>query len=271
MHDEDLRQGNPVGTNLDPQGSASQWRAKSSTDPELLQGLGQPISKEAAPVIPVVVGLFELVGRARELASRNSRTLLGIAGAPGSGKSTLARLLAEELGSCAEVVSMDGFHLSRGRLAALGRGDRIGAIDTFDADGFIALVTDLRESRQSTVYAPEFSRDREETLLDKVAVGPDVKFVIVEGNYLLVPDGRWGQLRDLLDEVWFCERDEAARLADLIRRHQQYGKTPDDARAWALGPDQRNAELVAGTRDRSDLIVQLVLESRDSLVNAGRD
>jgi pantothenate kinase len=228
----------------------------------------QAIAEHAIPAAPVVVGLHELIGRAMALAARPSRTLLGIAGAPGSGKSTLARMLAAELRHCAAVVAMDGFHFSRERLVELGRLDRMGAIDTFDADRFIQLISRLREPGQDTVFAPAFSREREETLVDSVAIGPEVRLVIVEGNYLLVPDGRWGEFRDLLDEIWFCERDEAARLVDLIQRHQQYGKTPDHARAWALGPDQRNAELVAGTRDRSDLIVQVVLESGDSLVNA---
>jgi pantothenate kinase len=270
VRDESPQAENPLETSLSPRASVLDRAGGEDHIGRVPTQESERAPRDATALpIPVVAGLPELLTRARELAARPSRTLLGVAGAPGSGKSTLASLLAEHLGDCAAVVAMDGFHLSRARLAELGLADRMGAIDTFDADGFITLVRHLRENDESTVYAPEFSRDREETLLDGVAVSPNVSLLIVEGNYLLVPDGRWGALRDLLDETWFCERDEDARVADLIRRHQQYGKTVDHAREWALGPDQRNAELVAGTRDLSDLIVHLVLEPRDLLVNTG--
>jgi pantothenate kinase len=204
----------------------------------------------------------ELVDRAGRLATQQRRAVLGIAGAPGSGKSTLARMLAKLVGNAARVVSMDGFHLSRERLAELGRLDRMGAIDTFDVDGFVALVRRLHSASEDTVYAPAFCRDDERVVPNSVAIEPDVRLVIVEGNYLLVPHGGWGALAELLDETWYCERDEDARLADLIARHQQYGKSLTLAQAWALGPDQQNAELVESTRDNSDLIVRVAVGTK---------
>jgi pantothenate kinase len=154
---------------------------------------------------------------------------------------------------------MDGFHFSRQQLQELRRLDRMGAIDTFDADGFVAFVRRLRGISQGTVYAPAFNREREEVVPNSIAIGPDVGLVIVEGNYLLAPDGPWGELRQLLDQIWYCERHECARIADLIERHVRYGKSPERARDWALGPDQRNAELIARTRSRADLIVRISL------------
>ena len=44
-----------------------------------------------------------------------------------------------------------------------------------------------------------------------------------------------------------CER--------LIARHERFGKAPDAARAWSLGPDEANARLIAATADRADLVV----------------
>jgi pantothenate kinase len=182
-----------------------------------------------------------------------------LTGAPGSGKSSLARSLAGELGDDARTVPMDGFHFSHETLSKLGRLERMGAIDTFDVDGFVSLLRRLGGAVSRTVYAPEWDRDREQVVADATAIGPEARLLIVEGNYLLVPDGPWGELRQLLDEVWYCERDETARLADLIERHAHYGKSPERARAWALGPDQRNAELIARTRNRADLIVRISL------------
>ena len=51
--------------------------------------------------------------------------------------------------------------------------------------------------------------------------------------------------------------DEATRLEWLIARHVEFGKTPEEAEAWVMRSDQRNAEIVAGTRGRADLVVRL--------------
>ncbi|MBC8091272.1 MAG: ATP-binding cassette domain-containing protein, partial [Pseudonocardia sp.] len=81
----------------------------------------------------------DLVARARVLAT-GPRAVLGIVGSPGSGKSTLAAAVAGELGPDVAHVPMDGFHLADVELARLGRADRKGAPDTFDAAGYVALL-----------------------------------------------------------------------------------------------------------------------------------
>jgi pantothenate kinase len=204
-----------------------------------------------------VTRLPALLDRARDLAASNGRALLGVTGAPGAGKSTLAHALVEHVGTVAGLVGMDGFHLSGARLAETGRLRRKGAIDTFDAAGFLALVRRLRDSTEATVYAPEFRREIEESIAGAVAIEPSVRLVIVEGNYLLSTDEPWTRLRALFDEVWYCERDEQARLASLIARHRAYGKSEEEARLWALGSDERNATVIRHTRTRADLIARL--------------
>lgn len=54
---------------------------------------------------------------------------------------------------------MDGFHLADVELDRLGRRDRKGAPDTFDAAGYAALLGRLRdEEEDDIVYAPGFER-----------------------------------------------------------------------------------------------------------------
>jgi pantothenate kinase len=103
-----------------------------------------------------------------------------------------------------------------------------------------------------------FRREIEEPIAGAIPVPPEVPLVITEGNYLLVDGGGWAPIRGLLDEVWFLAPPDPVRLDRLVRRHEEYGKSPGQARVWALGSDQRNAELVLGTRDRADLVVRLV-------------
>lgn len=192
--------------------------------------------------------------RARELAARPGRTLLGIAGPPGAGKSTLAARVADVLGADAVVVPMDGFHLAQATLERLGRADRKGAPDTFDAAGFVALLHRLRASEE-TVWAPEYRRDLRHGVTGAIEVPATTPLVIVEGNYLLCDEAGFAPVRELLDETWFCEIDDDVRIERLIARHIATGKEPGFAREWVLGSDEANARLVATTRDRADRLV----------------
>jgi pantothenate kinase len=201
--------------------------------------------------------LAPLVERARRLAVPGRRRLLGVTGAPAAGKSTVAGAVATTLAPDAVLVPMDGFHLAEAELHRLGRHERKGAIDTFDAAGFVSLLRRLHDPGPETVYAPRFDRAIEESIAGAIPVGPAVPLVVTEGNYLLVETGPWGQIRDLLDEVWYLELDEAVRLDRLTARHIAYGRSPEVAAARARGTDQRNAELIASTRHRADAIVRL--------------
>jgi pantothenate kinase len=204
-----------------------------------------------------VLTIADVVGRAEAHARSQRRILLGIAGPPGAGKSTLADAILDRLGPRARVVAMDGFHLAQRELERLGRADRKGAPDTFDAAGYVAMLRRLRHPAGEVVYAPEFRREIEEPVAGTIAVPAHVPVVITEGNYLLLDDSPWSHIRHLLDEVWFVHTPEELRVRRLIARHIHYGRSPEAARAWALGPDQRNAEIILGTRDRADGVVRV--------------
>jgi len=185
------------------------------------------------------------------------RTLIGVAGEPGGGKSTAAAAVVEGLtrvGVRAVVVPMDGFHLAGATLARLDRLDRKGAIDTFDADGYLALLERLRW-RSGTVWAPEYVRGVEESIGGAVEVDPSVEVVVSEGNYLLAELAPWPEVRSAFDEVWFVDTPSGLRRRWLVDRHVRFGMTPEAAEAWAAGPDEANARLVRATRARADVVV----------------
>ncbi|MFF4850879.1 nucleoside/nucleotide kinase family protein [Streptomyces sp. NPDC001194] len=199
----------------------------------------------------------ELEERARALAASGARRILGITGPPGAGKSTLAARLARALGpERAVVVPMDGFHLAQAELERLGRADRKGAPDTFDAAGYAALLTRLRTPAAAAVYAPAFDRSLEEPVAGSIPVGPAVRLVITEGNYLLHEAGEWAAVRALLDEVWFLAPDDALRVRRLVDRHVRHGKEPAHAEEWVARSDEANARLIAPGRSRADLVVE---------------
>jgi pantothenate kinase len=212
-------------------------------------------TRPAEPALP-----DQLAARLRDRAA-STRVLIGICGAPGAGKSTLAEELAAVLNDdapgTAVVVPMDGFHLAASVIAGDARALRRGAPDTFDPDGFAALLRRLRDNSEEVVYAPEYRREIEDPVAGAIPVPRGCPIVITEGNYLLHPDLAWRRVRQCLDEVWFLEApDERLRVDRLIERHQQFGKTPGDAVAHVLGTDERNAELVARHRDGADVILR---------------
>ena len=186
------------------------------------------------------------------------RKLLGLTGPPGGGKSTLAQALLEALPGRAIVVPMDGFHLANAELARLGRADRKGAPDTFDSAGYVALLQRLKAQRAGeVVYAPEFHRDIEEAVAGAIAVPSQVPLVITEGNYLLLDDGPWRDVRPLLDEVWYVDVDDALRRERLLQRHMRFGRSLEAARDWVASTDEPNARRIALTRGRADLLLTL--------------
>jgi pantothenate kinase len=199
----------------------------------------------------------ELVERAAGLASGPGRAVLGICGAPGSGKSTLAARLVEALGPAAAWVPMDGFHLADAALDRLGRRSAKGAPDTFDGWGYLALLRRLAAETGHPVYAPDFERTLEQPLAGSIAVGPPVRLVVTEGNYLLLETEPWTLVRRALTEVWYVEVDEAVRLERLVARHVAFGKEQAAARDWVAAVDEPNARLIAAGRGGADLVVDL--------------
>lgn len=197
--------------------------------------------------------LVAAIGRARELAARPGRTLLGITGAPGAGKSSVAAALTRAVAGSV-IVPMDGFHRTTAELDALGWVSERGTPRTFDAEGYVALLRRLRSGHE--VSAPSFDRSREEPVPDAIHVAADVRLVITEGNYLLLDAQPWAQIRSLLDEVWYLEVAEAVRVERLVARHVEFGRSTTEARQRVVfGSDAGNAELVRASASRADLVI----------------
>jgi pantothenate kinase len=198
----------------------------------------------------------QALSRVTELLNNaNGRIIIGIVGKPGAGKSTLSSYLIEKLPTDAVVlVPMDGYHLSNKELDVLGRRNRKGAPDTFDANGYAALLQRIATSTDD-VYFPVFHREIEESIAAEGVVTTKTKIVLTEGNYLLHDQGGWKNVAPILTESWYVEVDDVVRLERLVDRHHFYGKERQAAYDWAHGTDENNAQLVEGTKELADFLV----------------
>ena len=207
-----------------------------------------------------LTGIADLAAAAVALVGDRRRAVLGIAGAPGAGKSTLAEALVAEVARTRGAgwvahVPMDGFHLADAQLARLGALARKGAPDTFDADGYAALLRRLVAEPDSWVYAPGFERTLEQPIAAAMVVPPTARLVVTEGNYLLLPEPRWAAARAATDAVWFVTGDDEVRRGRLVSRHVAFGKGPEAAAVWVERSDEANARLVAASVQSADRLV----------------
>lgn len=186
------------------------------------------------------------------------RHIIGLVGAPGVGKSTFSEQIATQFGSEVLVLPMDGFHLANCELKRLGRTQRKGAPDTFDAHGYLNLLKRLRhQSADETIYAPYFDRGLEESIAGGIAVSPQTRLIVTEGNYLLLDTEPWHQVRDLLDETWFLTARQDIRLERLIQRHVRFGRSLDEAKNWVDTTDEPNARLIEASSVRATRVIDL--------------
>ncbi|MDW6024624.1 nucleoside triphosphate hydrolase [Mesorhizobium sp. BAC0120] len=188
-------------------------------------------------------------------AGKSKRAIIAVAGPPGAGKSTITEKLLDLLpeGSAA-VVPMDGFHYDDVVLKAKGLSKRKGAPETFDFDGYTTLLARLR-SADRDVAIPIFDRANELSRAAAAIVGQHVKFVLTEGNYLLLDEEPWSRLGPLLDFTIFLDvpREELERR--LIQRWLDHGRTPEDGRNWVNTNDLPNVDRVLARRREADLVV----------------
>jgi pantothenate kinase len=209
----------------------------------------------------VAAARAEIVARLDEGgADRAYPFMVGVTGAPAAGKSTLAASVADALcarsgAGTAIAIGMDGFHLSNTELARLGLESRKGAPETFDAHGFVALLRRLRAAEDPIVYAPAYSRTVHESVGGVVPIPSGTAVLVIEGNYLLLDRSPWDRVRELLDLVLYLDVPAAVRVPSLMRRQRARGLDRDAAHDWVHRSDEANADLIASTRCRADVIL----------------
>jgi pantothenate kinase len=153
------------------------------------------------------------------------------------------------------VAPLDGFHLPNTTLDTRGLRAVKGAPETFNCEGFVRLLARVRAVDQPILW-PAFHRELDEPTPDEIAIPPETKLVVVEGNYLLLQRPCWRDVRPLLDDVWYVDAPPELLRRRLIERAVAFGRTEEEATRHVDDSDMPNGRLVAATKDQASRRIQ---------------
>ncbi len=204
-----------------------------------------------------MIDLAELSARLRSQAGSAQRYMVAIAAPPGSGKTTIVEQLRAGLvatGESAVVVPMDGFHFDDIVLNARGHRARKGAPDTFDALGFEVLLKRIK-AREPDIAIPVFDRTMELSRAAADIISADTKFILVEGNYLLLKDQPWARLKALFDFSIYMNVPIEELERRLTKRILEHGHDAAYAKMWIASNDMLNINYVIENSVAADLTI----------------
>ena len=121
---------------------------------------------------------------------------------------------------------------------------RKGAPQTFDVGGFYHILRRLRERQEEFVAVPVFDRDLEIARAGARLIPAKIPKILVEGNYLLLQQEPWSQLRSLFDVAVLLEVPERVLEERLMARWQHYKLPPDEIAAKVNDNDLPNGRYV---------------------------
>jgi pantothenate kinase len=205
-----------------------------------------------------VVDVAELSSRLRAQVGSKSRYMVAIAAPPGSGKTTIVEKIRAALvasGETAVVVPMDGFHFDDIVLNARGHRARKGAPYTFDAFGFEVLLKRIK-AQEPDIAIPVFDRKMELSRAAADIISADTKFILVEGNYLLLKDQPWARLKSLFDFSIYLKVPVEELERRLTKRILEHGHDAAYAKMWIASNDLLNIKYVIENSVSADLTIQ---------------
>ena len=181
---------------------------------------------------------------------------------PGAGKTTLAQFL-EKLSrersnevDPVRALGMDGYHYTAAymNITEIERdGEQVlmrdikGAPETFDVD---LLIEKIREVRAEGTDWNIYDRKIHDVLPDYWSVEDDI--ILLEGNYLLLKEKGWTNVRVLSDYSVFIDAPPELLRERLINRKISGGKSREEAEKFFEFSDARNIERVLKNSARAD-------------------
>jgi len=216
-------------------------------------------------------------GSATGSAQGFARGLVGIAGPAGAGKSLLAAWLAAAAKALGweefAFLSLDGYHLPNAVLKSRRGADADGnpasllelkgAPQTFDAHRLLADLRALKRVPRSGGAAgrrehrlPGYSRVLHEPAPDRIRIGPEARWVFVEGNFLFLDVSPWREIRELFDRKVYLDAEDEVLAARLARRHAAAGRDVEWVKEHFRRTDGPNIRLIRASACFADVALR---------------
>ena len=225
-----------------------------------VNGLWQDVRFSAATVEEIFMPFLHELTDLKMTMDR--KVIAYLAAPPGAGKSTLAKFL-EQLSrersnevDPIRALGIDGYHFTAAymNVTTIERdGEEIfmreikGAPETFDID---LLVEKIREARQEGTDWNVYDRNIHDVLPDYWSVEDDI--LLIEGNYLLLKEAGWTNVRVLADYSVFIDAEPHLLRERLINRKIAGGKSREEAEKFFEFSDAKNIERVLKNSARAD-------------------
>jgi pantothenate kinase len=185
--------------------------------------------------------------------------LVAIAGPPGAGKTTISTALMNLIPNSIQL-PMDGYHYYKRELNEFENPTeafrRRGAYWTFNGAKFVEAIKSLKENQCGDF--PSFDHGVGDPIENDIHVTSEHEVVITEGNYLLIEEAPWDELKGLFDFSYFVQCDLAILEDRVYKRHKLVGCTEEEARDRVVRNDSLNAQYILTTAGRADKIIQSI-------------
>ena len=198
---------------------------------------------------------------------KNRRILAFFAAPPGAGKSTLLSFLErlaseDEQSGEIQIIGMDGFHRRQAYLVShtvIRDGEEMpmsrikGAPPTFELEKLTERLKKIA-ARENCGW-PIYDRQLHDPVDDVITVEGDI--VILEGNYLLLDEPGWRELKDLADYTVLIRADKELLRTRLADRKAMGRATRQEAEKFVEFSDMRNVRTCLDHSGDADLMLEM--------------
>ena len=198
---------------------------------------------------------------------KGRRVLVLLAAPPGAGKSTLLSFMEklaseDEQSGEIQIIGMDGFHRRQAYLVShtvIRDGEEMpmsrikGAPPTFDLEKLTERLK--RIAAGENCGWPIYDRRLHDPVDDVITVEGDI--VILEGNYLLLDEPGWRELKDLADYTVLIRADEELLRTRLTDRKAMGMATREEAEKFVEFSDMRNVRTCLEHSGDADLTLEM--------------
>ena len=222
----------------------------------------------------IFIPLLQKLEEIRQAKGR--RALAVLAAPPGAGKSTLLSFLSRLSDGSIRTIGMDGFHRRQEYLQShfiQRAGEQIAMVEikgapvTFDLERLTERIR--RISAGEVCRWPAYDRMLHNPVENAVTVDGDI--VILEGNYLLLDENGWRDLKQYADYTISISADEKMLRERLIARRMKTGADMETSVRFVDFSDMPNVRLCLAKTMDADLQLKVDGDGDYTLIKARED